>query len=197
MIRDISAVITAGGKSSRMGSDKALLEFDGCDTMCEYQYKKLKKIFEKVYISSKVDKFDFLESKDLILDNSEVFSPMVALEGLFDKIQDRKIFIISVDMPLVQFDTIKKLIELSSQSNYEIVIAKDQNQNRHSLCGVFDRSIRQKIKNCLSKDIHKINYLINNCSHKEILFKNSDQFINLNTKHEYIKAKNILKTAQI
>ena len=93
------AVVISGGKSSRMGRDKALLEFGGYPTMAEYQYRKLEKIFDNVYISAKDDKFDF-HSK-LILDRYETSSPMVALASIGEQISDRAIFVLSVDTPMV------------------------------------------------------------------------------------------------
>jgi len=194
MRQKICAVILAGGKSSRMGKDKSLLEFSNYSTMSEFQYKKLNKLFNKVYISSKIDKFDFLKNKELlILDKTDTFSPMVALDSIFNNISEEKVFIITVDNPLVTIEVIYKLIEISQSSNNEIVIAKDTKGNRHSLCGVFNSSIHKQVKNCLAQDIHKINYLINNCDHKEVLFDNYKQFININTQEDYIKAKEQLK----
>jgi len=70
----IPAVIFAGGKSSRMGKDKASLPFGSYDTLAEYQYQRLKKIFSDIYIGSKTDKFDF--NAPLILDRYSVSSPM-------------------------------------------------------------------------------------------------------------------------
>ena len=57
---EIPCVIFAGGKSSRMGRDKSLLPFGGFETLTQYQYERLKKIFANVYISCKNrSKFDF------------------------------------------------------------------------------------------------------------------------------------------
>ena len=56
---DSIAVILAGGKSSRMQQDKALLPFGEVNSLAEFQYRRLSKIFSKVYISSKYNKFDF------------------------------------------------------------------------------------------------------------------------------------------
>ena len=50
---DIPCVIFAGGKSSRMGEDKALLPFAEFNTLTEFQLTRLKKIFKTVYISCK------------------------------------------------------------------------------------------------------------------------------------------------
>lgn len=195
-LRNISSVILSGGKSSRMGEDKSLLKFSSDNSMCEYQYKKLLKIFDKVYISSKIDKFDFLNEKDqLILDRTDIFSPMVALDSIFERIEEEKIFIITVDMPLVSIEVINKLIEVTKGSNYEVVIVKNNQDNRHSLCGVFDRSIHSKVKKCLNSDIHKINYLINKCNYKELFFDDQDQFININTKEQYIQAQKLINNS--
>ena len=50
---DTPLVIVAGGKSSRMGRDKALLPFGGYSSLAQFQYQKFLPIFEKVYISCK------------------------------------------------------------------------------------------------------------------------------------------------
>ena len=53
MIKDIPLIIFAGGKSSRMGEDKALLPFGGYPTLTQFQYIKLRKNFQNIYISAK------------------------------------------------------------------------------------------------------------------------------------------------
>lgn len=185
-IDSVYAVILSGGKSSHMGVDKSFLAFANEDSLVEYQYKKLLRIFQDVYISSKVDKFNFLESKDkVILDDLDTYSPMVALDTILNKIKHDKVFIICVDIPLVYLQTINELIDTALQGDFDIVVAKDTRGNRHPLCSVFDKSSRRKIQNCLKNNIHKINYLIDTCNYKECIFKDDVQFININTPQEY------------
>ncbi len=188
---DIPCVILAGGKSSRMGEDKSLLPFENCDTLIEYQYKKISKLFKKVYISSKENKFNF--QTNLILDNiSDTSSPLVALQSIFNNIKDEKVFIITVDTPLVLDTTIDKLINKSA--DYAVTIAQSEDRI-HNLCGVFSRKILPLIDKLLQKDIHKINYLIKQTNnYHKLNFSNSDQFINLNTKEDYNKAVLISKS---
>jgi len=185
---DIPCVILSGGKSSRMGEDKSLLPFGGYSTLIEYQYQKLSQIFSNVYISSKVDKFDFLEEKDqIIYDVNDVSSPMVALQSIFKKLSlTKKLFIITVDTPLVKDDTIEKLI--NSSNGYDITIAKSIGKV-HNLCGVFDSAIAGKIDDCIKIDMHKINYLVQNSNTNYKNFQYSKQFININTKDDYLTAK--------
>ena len=186
---EITCVILSGGKSSRMGEDKSLLPFSSSKTLIEYQYNRLKPYFKNIYISSKVDKFDFLEKEFLILDeNKDVFSPILALDTIFKKFQNQKIFIITVDTPFVSIDTISKLIEESKDC--DICIA--QTEKTHNLCGVFSSNISLTIKTMIENDIHKIWFLIKNNIYKIIELPNNNEFLNINHRDDYeIALKNI------
>ena len=165
-----------------MGEDKSLLPFSSSKTLIEYQYNRLKPYFKNIYISSKTNKFDFIEEKFLILDeNKEIFSPILALDTIFDKFQNQKIFIIPVDTPFITIESISKLIEESE--NYDICIAKTE--KTHNLCGFFSSNISKTIKSMIKDDIHKIFYLIKNNKYKIIEFPNNSEFMNINDKDQY------------
>lgn len=170
-----------------MGEDKALLPFSNSNSLAQFQYDRLKPYFSNIYISSKSDKFNFLKNKttDLILDKGEVYSPIVALETILESITSQKVFIITVDTPLVKIESIKKLIDNSS--NNDITVA--QTKRTHNLCGVFDKFILLEIKAMLNKDIHKVGFLLKNVHTSYIDFPNESEFINLNDKDEYNRAK--------
>lgn len=168
-----------------MGEDKSLLPFSTSKTLIQYQYERLKPYFKNIYISSKINKFDFLEIDSLILDeNQEVFSPILALDSIFNKLKNQKIFIITVDSPFVSIETISKLIIESE--NYDICIA--QTQKTHNLCGIFSYNISKTIKSMIKNDIHKIFYLIKNSKYNIIEFPNNSEFMNINDKEEYIES---------
>ena len=179
---EITCVILSGGKSSRMGEDKSLLPFSTSKTLIEYQYQRLKPYFKDIYISSKTDKFDFIEKDFLILDeNKDIYSPILALDTIFNKFKNQKIFIITVDTPLVTIESISRLIKESE--NYDICIA--QTERTHNLCGVFSSNISLSIKTMITNNIHKINYLIKNNEYNLVDFPNNSDFININNKTEY------------
>ena len=181
---DIPCVILAGGKSSRMGEDKSLLPFEISSSIIEYQYNRLTKIFTNVYISSKSNKFTTLDTNRLILDNDDISSPMVALKAILN-IFDGKVFIIAVDTPFIRYETIHSIINCSS--SYDITISSS-NDRVHNLCGIFSTALIHKIDNYLKDNIHKINFLVKNSNTKIIDFKDSKQFLNINTKEDYQKA---------
>jgi molybdopterin-guanine dinucleotide biosynthesis protein A len=183
----IPCVILCGGKSSRMGEDKALLPFDSKTTLTQYQYDRLKPHFKKVYISSKNNKFDF--NCNLIFDDNEIYSPIVALKSIFEVLQSEdKIFIITVDTPLVKIDSINKIIDKSK--SWDICVAKTI--KTHNLCGVFSKKTKETLDEMIDKNIHKVGYLLNNLNTQTVQFDNDDEFINLNNIQEYKKSLKII-----
>lgn len=182
---EISCVILCGGKSSRMGEDKSLLPFSTSNSLTEYQYKRLKPYFKNVYLSSKINKFDFVDNNELILDEDKnVFSPILGLNTIFNKLKNQKVFIITVDTPFVSIKSINKLIEESK----DVDICVAQTERIHNLCGIFSSDISLSIKNMIDNDIHKIGYLIKNNKSKIVEFRDNDEFININNKDDYNKS---------
>ena len=117
------AVIFAGGKSSRMGEDKALLPFGNYPTLTEFQQAKLSTLFDKVYISAKENKFDF--DCMVIEDNYIVNSPLVGLISVFETLNVEEVFILSVNEPFVNKETIQKLLS-NNESYLDVIIVKIQ-----------------------------------------------------------------------
>jgi len=182
-----SAVILAGGKSSRMGEDKALLPFGKESSLTKFQYKRLKTIFKNVYISTKVNKFDF--EADLILDSSQYSSPMVALSSILNSLNE-DFFLISVDMPLFSLDAINRLIsEYKKDLSYDLYLYKSK-KFLEPTAAIYKQSIKSKVDELLKQDIHKLQFLANSLNCKILSTIDNVNFINVNKKEDYELAKN-------
>lgn len=181
----------AGGKSSRMGSDKALLPFGGYKTLTEYQMQRVAPWFQTLYISCKSkEKFDFdaLFIEDVT--EFEVFSPLVALYSILKKLHT-PICILSVDTPFIGKEIFLKLYdELDSET--DAVIAR-VNQKTHQLCAIYSRSLLSKMKENLRNDRHKIQDLFIDSNIKYVDFSDETHFLNLNHEEEYLQAQEVLK----
>lgn len=186
---DISCIIFAGGKSSRMGEDKALLPFANFDTLIEYQFSKLSKIFKNVYISAKsADKFPSHLQKYVLEDvESEIFAPTTGFLAIFNRLSDEKFFIISVDTPFVTQGEIEQII-LAQNREYDVALAKTQSRT-HYMCGIYSRSLLPSFEEMLQKKRHRLGKLVQNSKVKYLFFENEESFMNLNTPDEYEEAK--------
>ena len=187
MKRDIFCVIFAGGKSSRMGEDKSLLPFGGFDSLCEFQLKKLQKIFKKVYIPTKnPQKFNF--KADFIIDNYDIFAPTAGFLSVYEKLECEKFFILGVDIPFVDEKVINEIL-INDSNDVDATLAKTSN-GIESLCGIYHKSLKQKFENMLQKDNHKLRYMLKNSIIKTVKF-DDEKFLNLNKPQEYQKAKKL------
>lgn len=181
----IPAVIFAGGKSSRMGTDKALLPFDTYDTLSEFQYDKLQQWFEEVYISAKSDKFDF--DCQIIKDIHEESSPLVGIVSIFETLETDAVFILSVDVPLIDNSIIKKLWNAYNNEknvNTHAIIAQSPN-GLQPLCGIYKHSILPFALKNLAQNNHRLSALLQDPYTEIIFFDKNTPFINLNTQDDY------------
>lgn len=184
------AIIFAGGKSSRMGRDKSLLPFGGYSTLSEYQYRRLEKLFKKVYFSTREAKPEFKAA--LIRDLYQESSPLVGLVSVFETISEDECFILSVDAPFVDAAVIGKLYEESADASLDAVVAQSP-EGVQPLCGIYRKSIIPLAKKYISQNKHKLNALLQEAKSHYVKFEEEAPFVNLNYPHEYEAA---VKTLQ-
>jgi len=179
-----TAIIFAGGKSSRMGEDKALLPIAGYRSMAELQYRKLQELFKEVYISSKEEKFDF--DATVISDHFPESSPMVALGSVLTTLPATPLFILSVDMPLLTGNEIQKLLQHYEQSDPkpDILIAKSP-RGLEPLCGIYHPRILPNVITLIKEDTHRMRALLEQVDTQVLVFDNASVFANINTPKEY------------
>ncbi len=186
---DIPCVIFAGGKSSRMGSDKALLPFGGFSSLAEFQYHRLSKLFETVYISTKENKFDF--TVPLLLDppTQGLYAPTAGFVSMFQQIEDETIFVISVDTPFVSEAEIKTLLEVYTD---EDTVVATTVQGTHPMCGLYNRRLLPQFEKMLTQDDHRLGKLLKNVKTTYVKFEDEAPFKNLNHPQEYQEALKLL-----
>lgn len=179
-----TAVIFAGGKSSRMGEDKALLPFANYPTLAEFQQDKLSTLFDKVYISAKENKFDF--DCMVIKDNYAENSPLVGLISVFETLKAEEVFILSVDAPFVNKETIEKILK-HNESKFDVIVAQSPS-GIQPLCGLYKRSILPLAYMQLGKKNHRLGDLLRLANTLYVQFDEDGPFTNLNHPGEYEQA---------
>jgi molybdopterin-guanine dinucleotide biosynthesis protein A len=184
---DIPCVIVAGGKSSRMGRDKALLPFGSFPTLTQYQLARLQNNFSSLHVSCKnKNKFDFEASFIEDTQEFDAFSPLVALYSILCSFQT-PIAILSVDTPFVTVDEFTELFEALDEQT-DIVIARSP-FGSHQMCGIYKPTITSVLKEQIEKNIHKIRSIFEKVHVRYVDFKDDSIFENLNHPLEYEKAK--------
>ena len=201
----IAIMILIGGKSTRFGSDKGLFEFLG-KPLISYQLETLSQLNYDIFIvahsKNQVSRYlriiDITKIMAFIIDDNNITSdsPLrIPLLGLYSgfkelyKLGYKKSFVISCDLPLIQFNVLKFLIKQSN--GFDCCIPKWNNGFLEPLFAIYpikkaykkaeeNLKIRKyKLTNIMSNK-WKINFIS-----IENLIKQYDQnlltFLNINT----------------
>ena len=182
---NLPLVIVAGGRSSRMGSDKALLPFGSFDTLTQFQLDKHKNSFNSLHVSCKTkDKFDF--KANFIEDTTQFdeFSPLIALYSIL-KVFDEPVCILSVDTPFVSEEVYKKLF--TCKDGFDVAIARSP-YGSHQLCAIYSPVILPILKKQIEDDNHKIKNMLKLVKTTYVDFEDDEIFTNLNRPEDYEKA---------
>ncbi|MDD3685904.1 MAG: molybdenum cofactor guanylyltransferase [Bacteroidales bacterium] len=116
----LSAAILTGGESSRMGGDnKAFAEVGGISVF-ERQHFVLSKIFEQTIICGK--NVDYGVNLPIFPDKDVGNGPVSGIYSALANSTTDYVFISSCDMPFLNTDLIKDMMEIVINSNYDIVI---------------------------------------------------------------------------
>lgn len=198
MLKDITGIILAGGQSSRMMTDKALLKL-GNKTVIEIIADKMKNIFSEVAISTNnIDEYKFLNLpliKDIFINKG----PIAGLHSSLKYSASEKVFFISCDMPLVTSEIITFISSYNSDKN---IILPEENGRIQQLCGVYSKLLIPIIEDIILESEKNLNIkgsiyeLIQRVSTETVnveslIFYNKNLFLNMNTPEDYERIKKI------
>lgn len=187
-MQKIPCVILCGGKSSRMGTNKALLPFPD-EPLAIFMSKKLSPFFSDVYLCSKsADPFVSYGVKNIV-EGGDEFAPMIGIQEGFSTLRDKEVFFISVDTPFVSPFVIETLLLRKKEG---VTYAKDM-QKDHYLCGIYSREIFPLLREKIIKKEYKMSEFIALLPHQAIAFDCPEVFENLNTPEQYLHALQRLK----
>ncbi len=185
---DISAIILAGGKSSRMGTDKGLMDFNG-KLMISYIIETLNSLQLPIHIISNNANYaslGFPTHTDLIEDAGPVGGIYTGLK----KVNSETSIVLSCDVPFVTAELLNTLIEQSQ--NHDASIAKFQNK-LHPLIGVYNNSCTDIFKEHLDKRQYK---LMKVCDNLELNIVDFTQHESLASSHFFANINSPKEIAQ-
>ncbi|MEM9648487.1 MAG: NTP transferase domain-containing protein [Bacteroidota bacterium] len=103
-------LVLAGGKSTRMGSDKGLIDYHGVPQR-EYLYNLLNNLCNKVYMSVRdEEQAAELTEMDCILDNNRHQGPFNGILSAHEAFPNVAWMVLACDLPLLDADTLLTLI---------------------------------------------------------------------------------------
>jgi molybdenum cofactor guanylyltransferase len=184
----ITAIILAGGKNSRMGTDKGLLKVAG-KSIIERQINILQPLVNDILIIHNGDNYadlGFQVHKDIIQD----CGPMGGIYTALTVSHTFKNLILSCDMPFISTELLQLILDKAEDC--DIAIPR-HGEKLEPICAVYDRSCLSTLKNLLDQGALKMMEALKFFRVKEIPVPNiilsSNPFININTPEDFLKIK--------
>lgn len=185
-----AAFILAGGKSSRMGADKAQLKLQG-RTLLEIAVEKARQVLTTTDIIGPRSKFG-PEAVEDIFPNC---GPLGGIHAALTHSGCDFNLILAVDTPFVEARFLRFLLEQSRNSGAAVTLARTAD-GFQPLCAVYRKSFAQVADRALKERRYKIDPLFSQVQMRVIeeaelrqLAFDLAMFENLNTRAEYERAQ--------
>ncbi|MCM3692998.1 molybdenum cofactor guanylyltransferase [Neobacillus niacini] len=194
-----AAIILSGGKSSRMGTNKALLKLNEKTTI-ERMVDTLKIYFDDIIlVTNEMESYQFLGVK-MVSDHYPGKGPLAGFHaGLMASDYDVN-FITACDMPFISGELAATLVNMIDHHDALVPVINGKMQ---TLCGVFQKKNVTKIEECIENGRLPIKQLLD---HLNVLYITENElqaytnidlervFFNMNHPHEYEEAKKWLRS---
>ncbi|BAZ12813.1 molybdopterin-guanine dinucleotide biosynthesis protein A [Calothrix sp. NIES-4071] len=187
--KKITAIILAGGKSSRMGQDKAMLSIDGVPMLMRV-YQVADSCADTVYIITPWQE----RYQDLLPPSCQFIreapfegdinagSPLVGFAEALVQVSTEWVLLLACDLPNLQVEVLQAWIEGLENVRAEAIAALVKNQKGwEPLCGFYRKSCLAGLNKFISQGGRSFQEWLNQNPVEVLPNPNMDMFFNCNT----------------
>ncbi len=131
-------LVLAGGRSKRMGRDKALLQHDG-QSQLERMVTLLGHCVDRAFVSTSKDQADEPERRrfDQVVDRYQDIGPLAGILSAMDEFPEADWLVVACDLPNIDVATLRHLIENCSASQPFTAFISSHDGLPEPLCAVY------------------------------------------------------------
>lgn len=178
----LSAILLAGGKSSRMGRDKAALPFRGT-TLLGWQLQKLRGLdIENILLSGSRPEAPGVQ---VVADEYPARGPLGGLHACLKRAAHPDCLVLSVDVPLVPEQALKALAQAHLSTGADITLLR-HGETWEPLIGVYKKDLFRQIEPILQSENTAVRRLLDQVGFETMLWPGDEAlFRNCNTPEDY------------
>ncbi|MBW6536087.1 MAG: molybdenum cofactor guanylyltransferase [Mariniphaga sp.] len=177
---EITAVILAGGKSSRMGEDKGLVIYQG-KPMVQYSIDACRELASEIFISAANPEYIRFGYK-LFPDNFPGCGPIGGIEAGLTAAKTPGILVCPCDMPGINPEILKRILQNSKGKNS--VVATDGQGKIFPVLGWYSKTALPVIQNQIERGDFKLMALLNELRAETVVVADDEALLNVNYPHE-------------
>lgn len=179
---DATAIVMAGGRSHRMGTDKSMLPING-RPMVEHICGQLRGTFAKILISTNdTEKFACLDL-DVIPDRIPDQGPLMGIASALEASDSEFNLVVACDIPQIDLPFARRM--LAEAKGADVVIPVTGDGKEQPLFAVYRKSAQQCMNEALAFGSRRISHIYGLCKVHFMELDDTGWFANLNTMADY------------
>lgn len=183
-----TAIILAGGISSRMGEDKALLKINGTPLL-QRIYTVASECASRVYVVSPwIEQYTSIlpASCQIIRENLPTQGPLVAFSQVLPQIETEWVLLLACDLPLLTSAVIQQWANaLPSLSEDTIAYLPKQGNLWHPLSGFYRSSCLASLQDYIKRGRRSFQDWLNQSPVKQLIVSDPSVLLNCNTPEDF------------
>lgn len=187
MAMALSVGVLAGGRSTRMGQDKALMQIESrrfIDRICE----ELSGFSQVLISAAEKGKFEDL-GLEVVYDEHAGIGPLEGICQVLSAAKEEYVFICAADMPFIKKELVAYMAEFIS-SDYDCYCLTDE-EHIHPLCAIYSKRMLPVIREAIEKKNYRLLGVLRAVRTKYIRLETScfDKKVvrNINTRQDYVR----------
>jgi molybdenum cofactor guanylyltransferase len=188
------AIILSGGKSSRMGTNKALLKFRE-KTNIERIKDELQHVFDDIIlVTNDPETYQFLNMK-MVTDQYPGSGPLAGIHAGLEASDYEENFVVACDMPFVSSELASSLVKALKHHDAVVPVSEGR---QHPLFAAYQKRVANEAKECIEDGNLRIKHMLEKLNVRfldepdlQLYFEGrlDRVFFNMNHPEEYEDAK--------
>ena len=181
--RDAGAIVLAGGRSTRMGTDKRFLDIDGLP-LVEHVYRQLAGTFPEILLSVADESGPAFPFARRVTDRHGDAGPMGGVASALEASVHETNFVTACDIPSIPIGFVQAMLRLSR--HHQVVVPVDGSGRYEPLFAVYSKTVLPPLLRLLKNGERRIRMLYDLVDTCRVTLPAGTDIRNLNTKDDYL-----------
>lgn len=151
----LSGIVLCGGRSTRMGRDKARLALTEDETMLERAVRALALLTPDVRLACGLEPRYTELGRPLVLDRFDASGPLAGLESALSSAPAGLVIVVACDMPRLDARVLSALVDAARQRDLDVALLRSA-RGLEPLCGVWRTSMAHAVRAALDRGDRRV-----------------------------------------
>ncbi len=151
----VFGLVLAGGKSRRMGSDKALLSRNGRSQLA-FAVELLGRCVERVFVSTRADQSNETERRqyEQVVDRYDDLGPVAGILSAMEEFPDVDWLVVACDLPNIDEQTLRYLLEHRNAPGPFVAYRSSHDELPEPLCAIYRSGAAEAVREFVREGVH-------------------------------------------